>query len=88
MPNWAPNASTVPIGSGEQFRARGPKPQKLERVKKAMRDDIREGRQTSDGLKNMLEKTLAEKYEVSRDTARKARTAVLSEFVEKSNRDK
>jgi hypothetical protein len=86
--NRAPNASTLPIGAGQRFRKRGRKPDKLERVKEAMRGDIVDGRQTSDGLQNMREKTLAEKYGASRDTARKARTAVLSEFVEESNRDK
>ena len=86
--NRAPNASTAPIGAGQQFRGRGPKPKKLEQVKKAMHREILEGRQTSDGLQNMLEKTLAKKYGVSRDTARKARTAVLSKSVEESNRDK
>ena len=36
----------------------------------------------------MLEKDLAQTYGVSRDTARKARNDVLSEFVENSIRDK
>jgi len=43
---------------------------------------------TREKLETMLEKELAAKYKVSRDTARKARDAVLSEFVEKSNSDK
>jgi hypothetical protein len=88
LPNRASNATTVPFGAGQQFRKRGRKPKKLERAKEAMRGDILKGQQTSDGLQNMLEKKLAETYGVSRDTARKARTAVLSEFVEESNRDK
>jgi DNA-binding GntR family transcriptional regulator len=49
-----------------------------------MRRDIAEGRQ----LEDMLEKELAHIYGVSRDTARKARIAVLSEYVENSNSDK
>ena len=53
-----------------------------------MRGDIQEGRQTAESLREMLEKDLETTYGVSRDTARKARTAVLSEFVENSNRDK
>ena len=42
-------------------------------------EDIRRGRQSPNGLKNMLEKDLVASYGVSRDTARKARDAVLSE---------
>ena len=69
-------------------RKRGPRPRKLERAKEAMREDIRQGRQTTSSLRAMLEKELETIYQVSRDTARKARDAVLSEFVENSNRDK
>jgi len=47
-----------------------------------MRNDIQQGRLNAAALKNMLEKNLAENYVVSRDTARKARNAVLSEFGE------
>ena len=53
-----------------------------------MRRDISEGCQTPSSLDAMLEKTLKHIYGVSRDTARKARIAVLSEYVENSNRDK
>ena len=56
-----------------------------QQVKEAMRRDIREGRQTAEGLRTMLEKNLATTYGVSRDTARKARITVLSEFFENSN---
>jgi hypothetical protein len=59
---------------------RGPRPKKFEQAKDAMRDDIQQGRLTLAGLKNMLEKDLEARYGVSRDTARKARSAVLSEF--------
>ena len=45
-----------------------------------MRDHIRLGQLTPLELENMLEKNLATKYGVSRDTARKAREAVLSEL--------
>ena len=62
-------------------RPRGRKPKKLARVKEAMMEDIRLGRQTPNGLKNMLEKDLVAGYGVSRDTARKARDAVLSEML-------
>jgi len=47
-----------------------------------MREDVRQGRRTVAELKKMLEKELASTYGVSRDTARKARNAVLSEFGE------
>jgi hypothetical protein len=61
-------------------RPRGRKPKKLARVKEAMMAEIRLGRRTPNGLKNMLEKDLMAGYGVSRDTARKARDAVLSEM--------
>ena len=53
-----------------------------------MKCDIQAGKLTVASLRAMLEKNLAETYEVSRDTARKARAAVLSEFVENSTCDK
>jgi hypothetical protein len=61
-------------------RRRGARPTKFQRVSSAMREDVRQGRRTMAELKNMLEKNLAEAYGVSRDTARKARNAVVSEF--------
>ena len=45
-----------------------------------MRNDIQQGRRTVAQLENMLEKNLSATYGVSRDTARKARDAVLSEL--------
>jgi hypothetical protein len=62
-------------------RRRGPKPEKSERTKEAMRRDIRGGLLTTDQLSAMLEKDLVAKYGVSRTTARDARKVVLSEFV-------
>jgi DNA-binding GntR family transcriptional regulator len=47
-----------------------------------MRSDIQQGRCTVPALKDMLEKNLSENYGVSRDVARRARNAVLSEFGE------
>jgi hypothetical protein len=79
-------ASKSPVEAGLR-RPRGPKPKKLEQVKEAMRNDIRQGRRTVAELSNTLEKDLAAEYDVSRDTARKARKAV-SEFVENSVLDK
>jgi len=52
-----------------------------------MKNDIRQGRRTVAELTNMREKDLAAEYNVSRDTARKARNAV-SKFVENSIHDK
>jgi hypothetical protein len=60
--------------------ARGPRAKKLEQVKEAMRDDVRQGRHTLAELQDMLEKNMAMTYGVSRDTARKARNAILSEL--------
>ena len=47
-----------------------------------MRDDLLQGRRTPAELKDMLEKNLAANFGVSRDTARKARNAVLAELGE------
>jgi DNA-binding GntR family transcriptional regulator len=60
-------------------RLRGRRPKKLGQVIEAISEDIRQGRLTEDALTNTLEKDLAAKYGVSRDTARKARDAVLSQ---------
>jgi len=75
-------------GAAKGRKKRGRKPIKLERVKEAMRRDIREGRQTASGLDGMLQKRLAVTYGVSRDTACNALAAVLLEFVGNSNPDK
>jgi hypothetical protein len=61
-------------------RPRGRRPKKLNQVKAAMREDIRLRQTTPDGLRDMLEKDLAARYGVVRDTARRARDAVLSEM--------
>jgi 7-cyano-7-deazaguanine synthase in queuosine biosynthesis len=79
------NALAQPKLAAEfKARKRGQPPRKLEQVKEAMRREIRDGRQTTEGLRTMLERNLATTYGVSRDTARKARITVLSEFVEHS----
>src|SRR6516165_4057800 len=66
---------------GLEVRPRGPKPTKAERVKEAMRRDIREGQRTMASLRAMREKELqAYGGGVSRDTGRKARAAILSEI--------
>ena len=69
-------------GAGAPARPRGARPKKFTQARDAMRDELQQGRRTVAGLRNMLEKNLAETYGVSRDTARKARKAVLSEFCE------
>jgi hypothetical protein len=69
-------------GSAAITRPRGPRPTKFERTKAAMTADIQQGRRTVRQLTDMIEKVLAGIYGVSRDTARKARAAVLSEFGE------
>jgi DNA-binding GntR family transcriptional regulator len=61
-------------------------PKKFEQTKQAMRYDILQGRLTTTELDTMLEREISEKYSVSRDTARKARNAVLAEFVVDSER--
>ena len=61
-------------------KPRGPRPAKLDATKAAMLEDTRGGKLTEFELRDMREKVLASRYRVSRDTARKARRAVLSEF--------
>jgi hypothetical protein len=61
-------------------RNAGRKPTKLEQTKTAMRDDIKSKKLTPGQLKEMLQKNLAERYNVSRETACKAREEVLSEI--------
>jgi DNA-binding GntR family transcriptional regulator len=46
-----------------------------------MRLDIKKGRLIPDSLAAMLEKQMVEQYGASRDTCRKARRRVLSEFI-------
>jgi hypothetical protein len=53
-----------------------------------MRARIRNGSITVDGLEKMLEKQMQADFGASRDTCRKARDEILSEFVDNSFRDK
>ena len=69
---------------GKPVIVAGHKPKKLEQVKQAMRRDFSQGSE----LQNMQEKELAAKYGVSRDTARKARDAVVPKIVDNSIVDK
>jgi hypothetical protein len=70
------------------MRKRGRRPIKRVRVEEAMKCGIQAGKFTHASLSAMVEKDLAQTFGVSRDTARKARNAVLSEFDENSNPDK
>jgi hypothetical protein len=68
---------------------RGPKPVTLEATKTKMRDALVNGRLTKTELRGVKEESLAKHYGgVSRETARKARDAVLSEFGANSITDK
>ena len=61
-------------------KKRGPKPVKLQAVKEAIRTDIQGGNYSLEALGRMMEKELAARYKVSRDTARSARDAVCREL--------
>jgi hypothetical protein len=87
------DSQETPIGSSRRLtagprtasaagpgRRRGVRPEKFEQTKEVMRNDIQQGQITVAQLENMREKQLAARYGVSRDTARKARNAVLSEL--------
>jgi hypothetical protein len=63
-------------------RRRGRRPKIFEQTRDAMRNDIQEGRCTAAQLDDMPEKIISERYGVSRDTARRARTEALSELDE------
>jgi hypothetical protein len=77
----SPSIAASPIQAPtHSARLRGRKPKKLNQVKETMREDVRLGRETPGGLRDMLQKDLAAGYGVSRDTARKARDAVLLEM--------
>jgi hypothetical protein len=59
---------------------RGPKAGKRLRVQIRMRSEIDDGTLTTIQLEKLPEKQLAQRYGVSRDTARKARNAVLDDL--------
>jgi hypothetical protein len=72
----------IPSLPTKSIRRRGRRPRARQRVMDEMRNDIQQGRITQDQLRDMLEKNMSDRYKVSRDTARKARQAVLSTNVE------
>jgi hypothetical protein len=82
------DAEAVPGRSPFSPRKRGRKPIKLEQAKQAMTRDLSQGQYSPTDLQRMLEKDLAVKYGVSRDTARKARDAVVPKIIAKSILDK
>jgi hypothetical protein len=61
-------------------KKRGSSPIKRKAVEAAMIKDVRDGQLTRDGLRGMLEKTMVARYDVSRDTARKARNNALGQL--------
>jgi hypothetical protein len=67
-----------------QPQSRGRKPKKLNRTKEAMRDDIQKGRLTPPRLEEMTEIELSAKYVACREIVRKARNAVLPEFLDQT----
>ena len=87
-PEWF--ADAVFIGaippSGQPPRGkRGPKSGKRENAAAAIHKDLKDKMFKVDALRAMPEKELAERYGVSRDTARKARNNVLQSIVEISS---
>jgi hypothetical protein len=74
-------------------RARGKKPDKFGKAFEAMKTDLQHSKITKQNLADMPEKVLLDKYGTpfeirSRDTVRKARKVILSEFEAHSNSDK
>jgi hypothetical protein len=74
-------------------RARGKKPEKFAKAFEAMETDLQHGNITTQDLGNLPDKALLDRYGTpseikSRDTVRKARKAILSEFHANSNCDK
>jgi hypothetical protein len=87
-PEEVEKSAAEPVVTTSGKRQRGPVPKKLKATTEAMRARILDGSLSIDGLKKMLEKNMAEAFEVSRDTCRTARRVVLSdrEFIEKYSR--
>jgi hypothetical protein len=75
-PSLASGNSSVAVAA----RRRGAPATKFNATRNAMLKDIRQGTLTAAQLERMLEKILENRYGVSRDTARKARNAALSEL--------
>lgn len=80
LPNAAASDPSNRTNVRHPARRRGRNAKKFNATKTAMWEEIRQGTLTNSNLNNMLEKELSAKYRVSRDTARRARSAVLSEY--------
>ena len=67
-------------------RRRGPKPERLNKIKDEMRRELSSGALTKKALGELTEEAMRSRYDVSRDTCRRARREVLSEseFVDNS----
>lgn len=72
----------VPASGQAPLGRRGPRSAKRENTAAAMRQALADKTLTINSLRTMPEKTLAHRYGVSRDTARKARHNVLESFVD------
>jgi hypothetical protein len=86
-PLSSPPEPTPPVTPDKDIpaaRKRGPKPGIGKKITLSMRKDISDGRLTLQRLKEMKEEELTAAYGGSRDTCRRARKVVLSEFVENS----
>jgi hypothetical protein len=71
---------TPPSTANERSARRGPRAKKRLKVEAAMREQISSGKLTVDRLAACKEMSIALEYGVSRDTGRKARSNILSEF--------
>jgi len=81
----APEAASSSDRSSKVGRSRGRRPAKRNEVAAKMREDLRSGAITRQSLDQMLEKELAARYAVSRDTARKARGDVMGTLADTSD---
>lgn len=74
----APGGGSTTQGEILHRPSRGPKAGVQDRVADAMRSDLLSGKKTRDALSKQVEKELADEYDASRDTVRKARRTVLA----------
>jgi hypothetical protein len=77
VPSVRVNSTATPASTG---RKRGPKLNKRAAIASAMMSDIQAGVLSIEKLSTMLEKQLVADYPAGRDTCRKARDDVLSQF--------
>ncbi len=87
-PEWFADAvftSAIPPSGQPPRGKRGPKSGKRENTAAAIHKDLKDKMFTVDALRATPEKELADRYGVSRDTARKARNDALQSLVEISS---